>query len=227
MKKFIIHPFLFALFNILFLFSHNIDQVYKFEFLLPTTIALGITLLLVLLSILIFRDYNKATIIISISIILFFSYGRIFDLIANQYIGNFEVGRHRYLMFIWGLLFAGGAYLIIRGRSDLQQLTKVLNITALSLVLIPLYNIGVYQLNKKNIQLYDKKCIECLDLTASDFEEVTEYRDIYYIILDGYASTSTLKDVCGYDNQNFNNYLISKGFYVASKSQSNYPMTFL
>ena len=39
--------------------------------------------------------------------------------------------------------------------------------------------------------------------------------------------SSTLKNVYNYDNQNFIDYLISKGFYVATKSQSNYPMTFL
>jgi hypothetical protein len=228
MKKFfIVHPFLFALFNILFLFSHNIEQVSKFEFLLPSAITLGITLILVLLSILIFNDYNKAAIIISFFIILFFSYGRVYDLIMDQSLGKFEIGRHRYLLFIWGLVFTYSTFLIIRMRRKLHNLTSILNITAISLVAISLYNISAYQFKLKNIRQDDSKSMECLDVTLAGSENISEFRDIYYIILDGYASANTLTDVYNYDNKHFTDYLKSKGFYIASKSQSNYPWTFL
>jgi hypothetical protein len=45
--------------------------------------------------------------------------------------------------------------------------------------------------------------------------------DIYYIILDEYASESTLKDF-GYDNHDFLEFLRNKGFYVANSSQCNH-----
>jgi len=228
MKKFIIiHPFLFALFNILFLISHNIEQVSKYDYILPSAITLGFTLLLVLFSFAIFKNYNKVSIIISLSIVLFFSYGRIFDLIANEYIGTIEIGRHRYLLFVWGLLFTSITYLTIRAQSDLKNLTSILNITALSLVVIPLFNIGAYQLKINNIQQYDSERLNCLELKSTDLKNVSELRDIYYIILDGYANSSTLKDVFNYDNQNFIDYLVKKEFYIASESHSNYPTTFL
>ncbi|GAH04134.1 unnamed protein product, partial [marine sediment metagenome] len=50
-------------------------------------------------------------------------------------------------------------------------------------------------------------------------------RDIYYIILDQYASTSTLKEIYSFDNSEFINYLSNRGFYVASQSRSNYQTT--
>lgn len=227
MKKIIIHPFLFALFHIFFLFSHNVEKVSYSDIMLPSAIVLGFTLLLVFLSRLIFTDYNKAAIIISVSIILFFSYGHIYDLILDRHIGFFEIGRHRYLFFTWGLLFTYSAYLTIRTRRDLHNLTSILNIMAFSLVLISLFNIGVYELKIKTIWQDTSKRMKCLEITTTDLENASEFRDIYYIILDGYASTSTLKDVYDYDNQNFNDYLTTKGFYLAAKSQSNYPMSFL
>jgi len=49
--------------------------------------------------------------------------------------------------------------------------------------------------------------------------------DIYYIILDGYPSEESLLKYRGYDNSEFINYLESSGFYVASNSFSNYPIT--
>jgi hypothetical protein len=49
--------------------------------------------------------------------------------------------------------------------------------------------------------------------------------DIYYIILDRYASSKTLKDFYGFDNNGFTSYLERNGFYVAEESLSNYPGT--
>ncbi len=49
--------------------------------------------------------------------------------------------------------------------------------------------------------------------------------DIYYIILDAYPSEESLLKYRGYDNSEFLNYLESSGFYVASNSFSNYPVT--
>ena len=164
------------------MFSHNVEQVSNFEFLLPSTIALGFTLLLVLLSRLIFKDYNKAAIIISVAIVLFFSYGHIYELILDQHIGNFEIGRHRFLLLTWGLLFTYSTYLTIRTRRDLHNLTNTLNIMALSLVLISLFNIGVYELKLKNIRQDTSKRIECLEITTTDLENTSEFRDIYYSI---------------------------------------------
>ncbi len=226
-KYFAFHPFLFSLFHILFLFSHNVEQVSNFEFLLPSSIALSLTLMLVLLSRSIVKDYNKADIIISVAIVLFFSYGHIYDLILDQHIGSFEIGRHRYLFITWGLLFTSSAYLTIRTHRDLHNLTNTLNITALSLVFISLFNIGVYELKLKNIRQDISTRMERQEITITDSEKVSEFRDIYYIILDGYASSSTLKDIYDYDNEKFTEYLEAKGFYVATKSQTNYPLSFL
>jgi hypothetical protein len=49
--------------------------------------------------------------------------------------------------------------------------------------------------------------------------------DIYYIILDMYARADYLEEIYDYDNSDFLSFLAKKGFYVASKSTSNYPYT--
>ena len=101
-KSFVFHPFLFALFHVLFLYAHNVIEVTFSEILLPSVIMLGSTFLLVFLIGSIIKDSNKVGIIISAFIILFFSYGRIYDVFMDRYIGSFEIGRHRYLLFSWG-----------------------------------------------------------------------------------------------------------------------------
>jgi hypothetical protein len=51
--------------------------------------------------------------------------------------------------------------------------------------------------------------------------------DIYFIVLDAYASNDTLKRDFGYDNQEFHNFMKKNGFYIAEKSKSYYSQTML
>jgi len=58
-KLLIIHPLLFAIYPILFLFSYNLEQITFNEIILPVIVVLAITVLLLLLSGLIFKDNVK------------------------------------------------------------------------------------------------------------------------------------------------------------------------
>jgi len=51
--------------------------------------------------------------------------------------------------------------------------------------------------------------------------------DIYYIVLDRYASMNTLEEIYNFDNSEFIDYLVNRGFYVASESRCNYPTTYM
>ncbi len=51
--------------------------------------------------------------------------------------------------------------------------------------------------------------------------------DIYYIVVDAYARQDVLQSLYGYDNSEFIDYLVDKGFYVADYSAANYPQTAL
>ena len=117
-------------------------------------------------------------------------------------------------------------YFIIKKQYKfLYNLTKILNVIAFILVLISVFNIGIYNFNlisnqqEKNIHTEDR------DNNARNLEIKTPLRDIYYIILDSYASSRTLMEIYNYDNSEFTDYLIDEGFFVATKSHSNYPST--
>ena len=222
-KSFVIHPFLLAILPIVFLCSHNIEQVSPSQTLLPSAIMLGFTILLVLLLWLILRDGKKTGIIVSIFLVLFFSYGHILEMIQNWQIKF--LGQHKCLMPIWGVLLIFTGYLVVRTRRNLYNFTYISNIISLTLVAISLINIGVYEFRTRGTWADTWKGTWEYNKSAKDNEN--KLRDIYYIILDGYASSSTLKALYNYDNHEFTDYLTEKGFYVASKSVSNYGITFL
>ena len=80
-KSFVIHPFLFAVFPILALYAYNKAELSFSVTLLPLAYASGVALLLLALSWLILRNVRKAGIVVSIFLILFFSYGYAIDLL--------------------------------------------------------------------------------------------------------------------------------------------------
>ncbi|MEF9427351.1 MAG: hypothetical protein L0956_09360, partial [Candidatus Mariimomonas ferrooxydans] len=228
-KTFTIHPYLFAIFPILFIYSHNIGQLSMISFsevLIPLAIILGFTIITMVVFWLIFkRDMYKAGVVTSIFLILFFSYGRIYELIVGFKIGNFIIGGHRYLSVFWLILFIVGVFFTVRTKVNLRNLINILNIISVVLVLFPLVNIGIYNFNTRDVRR-GPEAVSQEEVTAV-VENQDELPDIYYIILDGYAGSDSLEEFYDYDNQEFTSFLTEKGFFVASKSRCNYPWTYL
>ena len=226
-KTFVLYPFIFAVYPIFFLFTQNLGQVLFHETLILSAISLGITFLLVRLFYMVFKNIKKAGLLAAFILALFFSYGHIFNIIEERCwtIGFFHF-RHRYLLAAWGMLFICGAYFITKTRKNLRNLTNILNIVALSLLVIVFINIAVYEFKRIGMPGGDWWRQEIRKVKVEPANP-NKFRDIYYIILDGYASSNALKNVYDYDNQKFTGYLTSKGFYIPSKSRSNYATTFL
>ena len=224
-KPFNIHPFLFAIYPVLFLYSHNIHQISFPEILAPAAIVSVFTLFMVLLLRRILRDNHKADIVVSFFLILFFSYGRIYYLVQGRRIWGYELFRHQYLLPLAGALVICAAYLVIKTRKNMHYFTRFLNITVFSAVIISLINIVSYELIR-GATWREYRRMEFTKFSIKESER-GRFKDIYYIILDGYAASSTLKEIYGYDNSEFTDYLRGKGFYVASESLSNYATTFL
>lgn len=223
-KLWVIHPFLFAIFPILFLFAYNIDEVPANALLLPMLVVIIGTLILFFLLRLVTKNYNKAAIITSSFLILFFQHGRIRDVIISLEPGRFIQGNVGLLLAsLWVLLLITGTLFIIKSRRNFLSFTKLLNIVAVTLVMISLINIAIYE--AKTINLGQEQ----INKEGSNVNAISSNKlpDIYYIILDGYARSSTLTEMYNYDNSEFTDYLTNKGFYVASKSRSNYSYTHL
>ena len=215
-KLFVAHPLLFAMFPILALYAYNVAEVSPSEIVLPTAIVLGSTLILLLLFGVILRNLKKAGIVVSIFLVLFFSYGHVANAVEGWGIDD------KVLLPLWSLLIICGAYFVIRTCRDLRTLTSILNMVAITLVIIPAINIVVHETRAAS---YDVKTTETMETNAVDLGEIDTLPDIYYIILDRYASASTLEEMYDFDNSEFIEYLSERGFYVASESRSNYLKT--
>ena len=219
-KLTVIHPFLFAVFPILYLYSRNADEVAAGEVTFPLLTALGGALLVFFILKLITKSYTRSGIVTSFVIALFYSYGTVRDSIIT---GASASGRQYsvsfYLGLTWAALTIAVLVLVARWRRHFLATTRFLNITSVILVLISLASTGAFFLKEGG-----KPTPQSPAVSASPASNLP---DIYYIILDEYAREDTLKDVYQYDNSQFTKFLTDRGFFVAGKSRSNYDRTYL
>ena len=231
-KKFnIIHPFLFSLYPVLFIYSQNIRETPVQEVILLTLLFLFATALLWLLTRFIIKNNEKSSLIISLLLVLSFSYGHIYLLVDDFTLGNTDIGRHQYLLIPFAISFVAGIYYYVKTKRRLNNASTISSAITGTFIVIILINIVTYNIG--NVDSFDSELITTetslatYDATVGTFtphqDEIRNYPDVYYIILDGYMSSSSLKEFLNYDNQEFVSYLSNKGFNVNHKSYTNYP----
>lgn len=238
MKKSVaIHPFLFALYPIIYLVAHNIGELLLIDrfsltsVFLPMIVSLGFASVSMLMLGLILKNAKKAALIVTASLFLFFSYGHFYDMTSRLmrdsafWIGRFVIGPHKIVFFAWCALFCIAAFFSIKTRRDLKMITSFLNITAGCLIAISMVNIGFHEFKRMEIWkgYADKR--DVLEERAAIGSGIGYSPDIYYIILDGYTSSKKLEEIYGFDNSEFTDYLVEKGFFIAFESMSNYAQT--
>jgi len=220
-----IYPLILCLCPVLFLYARNIEETAFSEILLPSAVMLVFTLVLLISLNLFLRNPEKSALIVAIFLVWFYSYGHVRVVLESWKIDLLTA--HDRLFVLWAILFIGVGLFALKTRRDLTNITRIFTVVIISLMAFCILNITVYQIKTsyplRNISVR----MADADADTGERKDKTGLRDIYYIILDGYAGSWALKEIYGFDNHDFTDYLEKKGFYVASESRSNYGVTFL
>ena len=237
-RSVVVHPFLFAAFPALFLLAHNLHLFHVGAIVSSLLILLGLALVFWIALTFTLKSGQKAGLLISLFLVLLFSYENLFEIVrdlvarADWLVGLFirmgidQARLHGFLLAVCVVVFGVGAYLLIRTRRDLHNLTLVANVMGSALVVMTLLNIAAYDVSIGS-EWRRAQAGEPGDATPPQAAASETLPDIYYIILDGYARADVLQGIYQHDNAEFIEYLSGKGFYVASESRSNYGQTFL
>jgi len=219
-----IHPLLFAIYPILYLYASNVDLLSFSETLVPLAVTVGMTIVLFLALRLLLKDGTKAGILTSAILILFFSYGHVCKALELRDVAIYHkaLDRHGSLLRVWGALFLLAILVVVKKGSHLRTITTYLNVVGALLIAMPLVTIGIYTVKHARVGPPGDT-----PENQIQFEATERLPDIYYIILDMYARADILRDAYDYDNSEFIEHLTDKGFYVASGSRSNYMLTYL
>jgi len=212
---------------------------------LPLVTIVGITVLVLFLSKNKIEYRNKVALVISLIIVLFFTYGYFYGIINDAQLENSEISRHRYLLMPYFGLGIVGITFFIKSNRLFNNATTITNGIAISIIVIISMNIAT---DVSNGNFFgspelgnDEKFLGVgaqgpLEEFVIDHDSNQDLRtesekiqnikpDIYYIIPDEYPSNYALKQFFGFDNIEFLTFLETNDFHVVNNSFSNYPST--
>lgn len=219
----VLHPFLVTLYPVFSLWLTNADQLELFTIIRPMLYALAVSLITVLAGLLLFRRFDKAALFASCFLILFFSYGHVFGLLDMKQILGIVVGRHRFMIPLWLILFGTITVIIWKAKTGIASINRIFNVVSLFLVGILFAQIVLFQVQTRRIPAQEAPVDQVMP--ANPPAAGRAYRDIYYIVLDGYAREDILAEQHGIDIHPFIQELRDLGFQVMDCGQSNYTST--
>ena len=222
-RQLYLHPFLLGIYPVIALLASNIDQIMIQQALRSLIVAFFFTLLLYLVIWLWLRERNKATLICTLGIVLFYSYGHVYSMLETVHVFDTQIGRHRHLVPLWICILAIGSWWIVNRVQNSSTLTIMLNLASiivctLSAIQVVSYQVRLQIAESDTGKYHTEECL--LDLAPDQIPP-----DIYYLIPDGYTSSEALRDVYKFDNTAFIDDLKAMGFYIAERSMSNYAQT--
>lgn len=212
-----IYPFLLAVYPILSMLAFNVGELRPVSAVRALLVSLASAAILFLSLRAILRDLHRAAFVTGVWLFLFFTYGHLQIILPEARWTRTDI-----LLPLWlglSLLSLTWAW---RARPNLRGLSTPLNLVTLLLVGMSAWQFGSYDLKLSRLLATpaDQASLPTLRVDAS-----APLPDMYYIVLDSYTRTDTLKNAFGYDNSQFISDLEQMGFYVARCSQSNYDRT--
>ena len=235
LNKYNWHPWIFAIYYVFYPFILNIQHLEFGATFKPLILILSGTLIFFTVASLVFRDATFASILTSLTLILFFSYPPIFQL--TQVIGHFAIkggnGFEQIRQFtIYGIvfLFVGIYLLLILMKRKSRNIQKLLNIALNAASLLLIVIIAGFAFTKLNDLRKSAGYQAAWDHKVKDFagnavSSPQPKRDIYLIVLDGYGSKEVLDQIYNYDNAWFEDELKALGFHVIPNAKTNYSQS--
>ena len=210
-ENLILHPFLFAVYPILFYYNLNNHQVWFPETLVPMASSLFVALLLFLLLKLIFKSTTKSGILTSLVLILFFTHEAIQIEIADSDSVKLVLDFDPNLFWTYGILLALVTTGLFFWSGKYHKVTKYLNAVAVILMVFPLVGLVSHKISNPKSTLFTPTY---LDHTAipDNFNYVGPKPDIYYIIMDAYLREDVMNEFWKFNNSTFTNLLTKRGF---------------
>ncbi len=208
---------LFSIYPVIFLYAHNVEILVLDQLIMPLLLAIVLAVVIFLLFWLIFQDKPQASLAAVGFVILFWQYGMAFEGITK--IVNLN---HWHVLPILLFAYVHLIYLVhvLQRRYSLENINTIAIVVAAVLIVFNLVTLVPAEVKKHQI-------FHAYISTHNEEPQYsyTDYPDIYLIILDEYASFNTIKEEWEYDNSHFKDFLNSKGFFVAAKSEHRYSVT--
>ncbi len=219
-ESFLFHPILFGLYPVLALYIINRNETVFSAISRAAVTSVIVTFLIIGVYLLIFRSWRKAAAPASLTLLLFYSYGHVYDLLQSTRLFGVLLGRDRILVPLWSFLFILGIILLLKSKRTL--LDQILNTVSLVLMVFAFVQLGIHFVQYRGSETdQPEKSVSAQGTTAAN----PEARDVYYILVDAHSRQDLLQEKLDLDNSDFISELTRLGFYIPDCAQSNYDNT--
>lgn len=230
-----VHPFLFGMYAVFFLWAQNVAKVRTADVALPLVAVIAGTAVVFVATSLILRSPWRGAAVSTILAFLFFSYGHIVGSSTNQAQEAAKAPENQAVwLTVWAVVAIGAFVLLAVKRPEARRLAFFVNVVVGVLLLMTVATIGSQKLSARRAAAVPADPASSpaaaprpgtADRPDPGRPAEAPKRDIYFILLDRYPGQESLKQNYGYDNSYFIDGLRERGFYVASKSRGPYPKT--
>ncbi len=207
------------------MFAVNQSQLHFSQLAVPLLCNLGLAVLLFGLSWLLLRHVYKASLLASALLLIILTFiplqDNITDVLSAIGLGNpvFHTSR---IIILYCIVFAVLLTNVMRrSTKSWQPPVRLVAVFMGASLAYTCYTIAHYHIMNYRI---DALPISSPLASAKASTAPAKKPDMYYIILDRYASQETLRTQYGFSNDDFINFLSSKGFQLTD-AHSNYPYT--
>ena len=201
MRKLNLHPFLFAIYPSISIYLNNTGIIGFAATIGPTISLLVFTIAIWFLAYKLLGNFDKSAFLVSIFLILFFSFGHLISALqllayANQWSnhGNF-VGSHlglSLLLLLWFGVMGMAIYVVMKSSSNFSLITSFLNVTSIAMLVISMSKSGLNEISWRSKSEHSNNFSRVWEtlIQEDSNNEITSlsgnesYPDIYYIILE-------------------------------------------
>lgn len=221
----VLHPALVAAFPVVSLYADGMDHVRLGVLVVPLVTVCLTTLAVWLVLSAVLGDRVRGGLLASLWAFLLLSYGHFANALESLRftLAGHAIGANSVLLPLALALGSAATWALVRTRRRLDALSGVLNVVAVSVVVLPLVQIATYETRRAMRSPVPEAAR--VEVRPGPPWAGRRRPDVVYVILDRYASDRILREVYDFDNSAFTDALRQRGFYVASASIANYPRT--
>jgi hypothetical protein len=212
-RRWPLHPFLFAIYPVLALYSANLGEASPDDLVVPLVGVIVGTLVLYAIGRVVLRSSGRAALAATLLVVVFFAYGRVLQAVDGSPIGG---GR---LLLVAAVVVVVGLALIVLIRRNPERVNRALEVAGALLVVVAIGSIAVYELPRA------LRSPAVADAAPPVAATTTTTRDIYYIVVEDLGSPKTLTDHFGLTDTHAFDWLDELGFKVGERSATNYGKT--
>ena len=221
----VIHPVLFALNPVIFLYAQSFPFVDVWAIVRSSILSVAIAAVLWGLLWFLLRNVQKAALLTSIALTMFFAYGAGTEELAEN--GLFPAAQWIPGADLLVLGCAAGVWvgiaLLLKKRNLSNGWTYFANVFGTVAVVFPLAVVAQHAYAASVVSRAVGWSHE--DIPVAGEAAVMQTPDIYWVLPDTYARADILADVYGYDDEPFLDALRDRGFTISPHAVSNYSTT--